>query len=741
MMKLKRYAKPFTAIMLMALVMLFGQALIELNLPNYMSKIVNIGLQQGGIDSAVPEVISTEGLSLLSTFMTEQDRQLVEQSYDKISAGNVKDEKLAKKYPNLKTVDAAVLNTSDKAQMALLEDIFGRSMYSFMSLAQQMAEQNENATVADGNSKSIDITKVYPMASMMQMLPQEQLQRVITEAQGKEADTLKQTAVVLVKAFYTELGADTAHIQTMSILKTGGIMLLLSLLGVIFAASVGFFASRAGAGIAHDLRADVFKKVTGFTNTEFDKFSTASLITRTTNDITQIQQFVTMGLRMMCFAPVMGIGGLYMAIKKSPNMSWILGLAVALVLILIITMFKIAMPRFKIMQNLIDKLNLVTRENLSGMMVIRAFSTQKHEEKRFDKANVDLTQNSLFVNRAMATMMPCMMFIMNGIMLLIVWAGAHQIEQSTMQVGDMMAFMQYAMEVIMSFLFISMMFIMIPRASVSAERIYEVLSTQDSIEDPVAPQEIANTDGTVCFNDVSFKYAGADEDVLQHISFTAKPGQTTAFIGSTGSGKSTLINLIPRFYDATAGNITVGGVDVRNMTQHDLRSKIGYVPQKGVLFSGDIDSNLRYGAEDANQEQIRKAAEVAQALSFIEEKPEGFETEISQGGTNVSGGQRQRLSIARALAKNAPVYIFDDSFSALDFKTDATLRRALKKYTENATVLIVAQRISTIMNAEQIIVLSEGKIVGMGTHKQLLQSCQNYREIAQSQLSKEELEA
>ena len=517
-------------------------------------------------------------------------------------------------------------------------------------------------------------------------------------------------------------------------------MLLMALLLAVCAISVGFCGSRMGAGIARDLRRDIFAKVTSFTNNEYDKFGTASLITRSTNDVTQVQGLVTMGLRIMCYAPIIGIGGTIMALSKSVSMAWVIALAVVLILGLICTISAIAMPRFKIMQQLVDKLNLVSRENLSGMMVIRAFATQDFEEKRFDKANKDLADNNLFVFRAMATMMPVMMLVMNGVSLLIVWVGGHQIADSAMQVGDMMAFIQYTMQIIMSFLMISMMFVMVPRASVSAGRIADVLASESSVQDAPQPRHLPEkVKGLVQFNDVSFHYEGADENVLEHVTFTARPGETTAFIGSTGSGKSTLINLIPRFYDVSAGSVTVDGVDVRGIPQHELRDAIGYVPQKGVLFSGDISSNLRYGGEDADADVLRRAAEVAQATEFIDELPDGFETAISQGGTNVSGGQRQRLSIARALVKKAPVYIFDDTFSALDFKTDAKLRKALKGYTEGATVLIVAQRVSTIMHAEQIVVLDEGRVMGIGTHRELLASCKTYREIAESQLSKEEL--
>ena len=629
----------------------------------------------------------------------------------------------------------------DDSTQAQLDSAFSRASYALMTVVKDLAEQSgQDIAAGDTDSKAMDMSKLGELVPMLAMLPQGMVDDAIAAAAATPESMLSQTAAVFTKGFYMQLGADTDAMQTSYIFRTGGKMLLMALLLAVCAISVGFCGSRMGAGIARDLRRDIFAKVTSFTNNEYDKFGTASLITRSTNDVTQVQGLVTMGLRIMCYAPIIGIGGTIMALSKSVSMAWVIALAVVLILGLICTISAIAMPRFKIMQQLVDKLNLVSRENLSGMMVIRAFATQDFEEKRFDKANKDLADNNLFVFRAMATMMPVMMLVMNGVSLLIVWVGGHQIADSAMQVGDMMAFIQYTMQIIMSFLMISMMFVMVPRASVSAGRIADVLASESSVQDAPQPRHLPEkVKGLVQFNDVSFHYEGADENVLEHVTFTARPGETTAFIGSTGSGKSTLINLIPRFYDVSAGSVTVDGVDVRDIPQHELRDAIGYVPQKGVLFSGDISSNLRYGGEDADADVLRRAAEVAQATEFIDELPDGFETAISQGGTNVSGGQRQRLSIARALVKKAPVYIFDDTFSALDFKTDAKLRKALKGYTEGATVLIVAQRVSTIMHAEQIVVLDEGRVMGIGTHRELLASCKTYREIAESQLSKEEL--
>ena len=681
----------------------------------------------------------------MSAFMSEEDRALAQSQYVLAEQANMTaDEwdRFVTDWPKVSDTDVyrQIPNLDDSTQ-AQLDSAFSRASYALMTVVKDLAEQSgQDIAAGDTDSKAMDMSKLGELVPMLAMLPQGMVDDAIAAAAATPESMLSQTAAVFTKGFYMQLGADTDAMQTSYIFRTGGKMLLMALLLAVCAISVGFCGSRMGAGIARDLRRDIFAKVTSFTNNEYDKFGTASLITRSTNDVTQVQGLVTMGLRIMCYAPIIGIGGTIMALSKSVSMAWVIALAVVLILGLICTISAIAMPRFKIMQQLVDKLNLVSRENLSGMMVIRAFATQDFEEKRFDKANKDLADNNLFVFRAMATMMPVMMLVMNGVSLLIVWVGGHQIADSAMQVGDMMAFIQYTMQIIMSFLMISMMFVMVPRASVSAGRIADVLASESSVQDAPQPRHLPEkVKGLVQFNDVSFHYEGADENVLEHVTFTARPGETTAFIGSTGSGKSTLINLIPRFYDVSAGSVTVDGVDVRDIPQHELRDAIGYVPQKGVLFSGDISSNLRYGGEDADADVLRRAAEVAQATEFIDELPDGFETAISQGGTNVSGGQRQRLSIARALVKKAPVYIFDDTFSALDFKTDAKLRKALKGYTEGATVLIVAQRVSTIMHAEQIVVLDEGRVMGIGTHRELLASCKTYREIAESQLSKEEL--
>lgn len=551
---------------------------------------------------------------------------------------------------------------------------------------------------------------------------------------------IEQAAVSYVKGAYTDLGIDMDGLQFRYLFATGAKMIGLAFLGMAASVLVGFLASRVGAAAGRDLRGRVFKKVVGYSSNEFDHFSTASLITRSTNDIQQVQFIIVMLLRIVLYAPILAIGGVVQVFQTNVSMSWIIGLAVVLIALVVLLLFAVAMPKFKSLQKLVDRVNLVMREILTGLPVIRAFSTEKHEEERFDKANMNLMKTNLFVNRAMTFMMPIMMLIMNGISVLIIWSGAHGINDGQMQVGDMMAFIQYTMQIIMGFLMICMLSVMLPRAAVAADRVEEVLSSETMIHDPKQPQSFEkNEKGVLTFDHVSFRYPGADENVLEEITFTAKPGETTAIIGSTGSGKSTLVNLIPRFYDVTEGSIRLDGVDIREVTQHDLREKLGYVPQKGLLFSGDIASNIMFGNPEGSEQEMKEAAQIAQATEFIEAKPHKYESPISQGGSNVSGGQKQRLSIARAIARHPEVFIFDDSFSALDFKTDAALRRALKQQTKESTVLIVAQRISTILNAEQIIVLDDGKIAGMGTHKELLRNCEVYKQIAASQLSEKEL--
>ena len=736
MLKLKRYLKPYLGLLLVGVALLFGQAMLELTLPNYMSDIVNVGLQQGGITQAAPEVIDSDAMAMMQMFMSDEDKALVDAAYQPLSERADADQ-LKETYPNAGGEDLALAVDPE----AGANDAFNRAAYALVNMMEELAPADSSAETEEQASGTLDAGAMAQLTAMLQSgALDEQLNEAIATAAVTPESMLEQTGVVLTKSFYTQLGADTDAIQTSYILKVGLRMAGLAILLTVCAISAGFCMARLGAGVGRDLRRDVFRKVSYFNNNEMDQFSGASLITRSTNDITQVQNFLSIGLRMMCFAPIMGIGGLIMGLSKCLNLAWVLALALIVMLGLILTLFAVAMPRFKKMQTLIDRLNLVSREELSGLMGVRAFSSQPFMQNRCEKANKDLTGNTLFVNRAMATMMPFMMLVMNGLSLLIVWFGGKQIAASNLQVGDMMAFIQYAMQVIMSFLFISMMFIMVPRASVSAERINEVLTCESTVADPDQPTEMNHpVKGVVEFKDVSFRYEGADANVLEHVSFTARPGETVAFIGATGSGKSTLVNLIPRFYDATEGSITVDGVDVRQLRQKDLREAIGYVPQKGLLFSGTVATNLRYGRADAPDELLKESADIAQATEFIQTLENGMDTAISQGGTNVSGGQRQRLSIARALVKQAPIYIFDDTFSALDFKTDAKLRAALKGYTKQSTVFIVAQRVSTIMHADQILVLDEGRVVGKGTHEELLKNCETYREIAESQLSKEEL--
>lgn len=740
MFKLTKYLKPFIGLIVAAIVLLFVQAMADLALPDYMSNIVNKGIQQGGIDNAIPKAVRQSQMNKLTLFMNDEEKNEVLNDYTFIDKSNESYDKYVKEYPTIEKEPIFVLKEIKDSEIDKINPIMGKAFLAVSGVEKMKSEAKDGVIDFNGNK----IPANTDLFQILGKLPQEQRAK-ITEDMNKQFTALGDKMVIQgaaqpIKNEYIALGVDTDKMQSKYIMNTGMLMLLISLISALCIVGVGFLASRTGAGLARNLRKKVFTNVENFSNTELDKFSTASLITRTTNDITQVQTVVVMMIRMIFYAPIMGFGGVIRAINKSTSMSWIIALAVILLLGLISVVFAIALPKFKVIQKLVDRLNLVTRESLSGMMVIRAFNTEKFEENRFDKANKDLTNTNLFVNRIMVVLFPAMMLIMNGVTLLIVWVGAHQIADSSMQVGDMMAFMQYAMQIIFAFLMMSFMFIMIPRASVAAQRITEVLETEPSIKDPVEPKNFKeDLDGVVEFKNVSFKYPGAAENMLKNISFKALPGQTTAFIGSTGSGKTTLINLIPRFYDVTEGQVLVNGVDVREVTQHKLRDEIGYIPQKGSLFSGTIKSNLMYANENATAEDLEEASDIAQATEFIQEKPEGMDSDISQGGANVSGGQKQRLSIARALVKKAQVYIFDDSFSALDFKTDAKLRKALKEKTGDSTVLIVAQRISTIKNAEQIVVLDEGKVVGIGTHKELMESCETYQEIALSQLSKEEL--
>lgn len=740
MKKVLKYLKPYTLLVLAAILFVFIQAMSELTLPDYMSKIVNVGIQQSGIENAVPEAIRSSTMEKVLLFVPQNKKDDILSMYELVTKDSHNYSKYLKKYPILSKEDVYVLKTKEKDKIDKVNVDLGRAILAVAGIEKMMSSAKGKSFNFNGRQ----IPAGVDLFAILKQLPQQQVMQIQQEINKKFASLgdsmIVQAAASAIKNEYKKIGIDIGKIQTSYIIKMGLLMLLLTLISAISTVLVAFFAAKSAAGVARDMRKDVFSTVESFSIEEFDKFSTASLITRTTNDIMQIQMLLVISIRMIFFAPVMGIGGVLKALSKSHSMSWIIALAVIVLLGLIMILYAIAMPKFMIMQKLIDKLNLVARENLSGIMVVRAFNAQKFEEERFDEANKDLTKVGLFVNRAMAVLFPSMMFIMNGVTLLIVWVGAHYIQNSSMQVGDMLAFMQYSIQIIFAFLMLSMLFILVPRAAVSAKRIEEVLSTQPSIKNPAKPEEFKeDMKGMVEFKNVSFKYPGAEEYVLHNINFKILPGQTVGIIGRTGSGKSTLVNLIMRFYDATEGEVLVNGVDVKNVRVEDLRAKIGYVPQKSWLFSGTIRSNLKIGNDFATDEDLRQAAEIAQALEFIEEKPQKFDTEIAQGGSNVSGGQKQRLSIARALVKNPDIYIFDESFSALDFRTELKLRRALKEKLKDKTVIIVSQRIATLLHADQIIVLEDGKVVGIGKHEELLKSCETYREIALSQLPEEEL--
>jgi len=730
--------------------LLIVQAVCDLSLPDYTSNIVNVGIQQGGVENVTPEVIRKSELEKLELFINEEDQIEINSNYtllDKDSLSNDEYNKYVKEYSALENeaIYKLTAKKKDKETIEKLNGIFAKPMLVVQGFESDSEESKAmKAAIIAQFPPNMGIDENTDILEVMSQLPQEQLDAMMKDIdknfENLPNTMIDQAAISYVKNEYNSIGMNIDKMQTNYLLYTGGLMVLIALLSMVATVAVGFIGARVAASLGRNLRSKVFSKVIGFSNTELDKFSTASLITRSTNDIQQIQTLMVMLLRVVFYAPILGIGGIIKVLNTDTSMAWIIVVAVVAISAVVIVLFTVVMPRFKRVQKLVDRVNLVTREILTGMMVIRAFSTERHEEKRFDKANSDLTKNNLFVNRTMALMMPTMMLIMNAITILVVWNGSQSINAGTMQVGDMMAFIQYTMQIIMAFLMISMVSVMLPRAAVSAGRIDEVLSTEYVVNDPEEPVKFVETKkGNLKFNNVSFKYPNAEENVLSNITFTARPGETTAFIGSTGSGKSTLINLIPRFYDVTEGEILLDGVDISKVSQHKLREKIGYVPQKGVLFSGTIESNLKYAGDNITDENMIKAAEISQATDFITATKDSYNTEISQGGTNVSGGQKQRISIARAIAKNPDVYIFDDSFSALDFKTDAALRKALKKETLESTVLIVAQRISTILHAEQIIVLDEGRIAGIGTHKELMKTCDVYKQIALSQLSKEEL--
>ena len=806
--KLLKFLKPYAGAVVAIVCILVVQAYCDLSLPTYTSDIVNVGIQQGGIDETVPDTISKKDLNHLLLLVKSDQQDTVKNAYTKseknydykgtvmelkssvkedekkmgelseilakpmllasgFDSGSDMTEKIEnqlrtqmKKQVETKQAEAkAQMEEAQKEAQAKIQEQFAGALAAAQTpeaqaqvqaqmqaakqqAAAQMQEAQKQAAAQMSEIPDFDKMDIYEMLDFMGADGRDQLVKQMNKQLNKMQDSIiEQASSVYIKNAYDHVGVDTDKIETNYILNTGGKMLALAFLGMAASILVGLLASRVGAGVGRGLRENVFRKVVGFSNAEFDKFSTASLITRSTNDIQQIQLLIVMILRMVLYAPIMAIGGIWKVFHTNVSMSWIIGVAVAVIVVIVAFLFFVVMPKFKLIQTQVDNLNLVSREILTGLSVIRAFGTQKHEEERFDDANKALTKTNLFVNRAMTFMMPLMMFVMNSITVLIVWVGGHSINDGAMQVGDMMAFIQYTMQIIMAFLMICMISVMLPRAAVSASRVDEVLTSETMIHDPQMPKKIPEAGkGKVVFDHVCFRYPGAEEDVLHDISFTAEPGKTTAFIGSTGCGKSTLVNLIPRFYDVTGGKITIDGEDIKDITQHELREKLGYVPQKAVLFSGDIASNIMYGNPDGSHEEMVEAASIAQATEFIEQKKKKYESPISQGGANVSGGQKQRLSIARAIAKHPDVYIFDDSFSALDYKTDATLRAQLKDKTADSTVMIVAQRISTILHADQIIVLEDGQIVGKGTHKELLKNCDAYYQIASSQLSEKELE-
>ena len=734
--KLFKFLKPYAAAVAAIICILVVQAYCDLSLPTYTSDIVNVGIQQGGIDEALPDTISKKDLNHLLLLVPSDRQKIVKNAYT---------ESVEKYDYNGTVMELKASVKEDKKKVDRLSEILGKPMLmaaGFDSGSEMTQKIEEQMRTQMSGIPNVDKMDIYDMLEFMGAEGRNALIGQMDQQMDSMQDSMiAQAAAGYIKDAYTHIGIDTDQIETTYILHTGAKMLALAFLGMAASILVGLLASRVGAGVGRRLRENVFRKVVGFSNAEFDKFSTASLITRSTNDIQQIQLLLVMILRMVLYAPIMAIGGIWKVFHTNVDMSWIIGLAVAVIIVIVGFLFLVVMPKFKLIQNQVDKLNLVSREILTGLSVIRAFGTQKYEEERFDDANKALTKTNLFVNRAMTFMMPLMMFVMNSIAVLIVWVGGHSINDGAMQVGDMMAFIQYTMQIIMAFLMICMISVMLPRAAVSAGRVDEVLTSETMIHDPKNPSHIPEEGkGKIVFDHVSFRYPGAEEDVLHDISFTAEPGKTTAFIGSTGCGKSTLVNLIPRFYDVTDGKITIDGKDIRNVSQHELREKLGYVPQKAVLFSGDIASNILYGNPDGSEAEMTEAATIAQATEFIEQKKKKYKSTISQGGSNVSGGQKQRLSIARAIAKHPDIYIFDDSFSALDYKTDATLRAKLKEKTSESTVMIVAQRISTILHADQIIVLDDGQIVGKGTHKELLKSCEAYYQIASSQLSENELE-
>ena len=751
MLKVLKNLKNTWVSVVIIILLLIVQAICDLRLPDYTSRIVNIGIQQGGIEHSSPEVIRKSAMDDVLLF-TEDDEKIL-QNYTLISKDNLDEkdyEKYVKDYPELENQELYIQNKLNNDEQEELNNIMSKPLMVIYNLNSTESSEQIKGQILENvpeNMKAqlqdMTVLEIIKMMSENGSISSdvEGLQEIRNQIDEMPDSIVEQAAIEAIKQEYQSVGINLDDYQNRFIIISGLQMLGISLIIMTAAISIMLLSSRVAAKLAQTLREKIFKKVLSFSTSEFKQFSTASLITRSTNDVQQIQMLLTMLFRVVIYAPIIGIGGFFMVLANSNmSMAWIIGIALFAVVLVMGTLFVIAMPKFKKLQQLIDKLNLVSREILTGLPVIRAFNKEKDEEARFDKANKDLMKTNVFVNRAMSLMMPTLMFIMNSISLLIVWVGANNIDAGTMQVGDMMAFIQYTMQIIMAFLMIAMVSIMLPRASVSAKRINEVLETENSIKDPKEPKEFDKSKkGLVEFKDVSFCYPDAEENMLTHINFTAEPGKTTAIIGSTGSGKSTIVNLIPRFYDVTEGELLIDGVNVKDVTQKDLRNIIGFVPQKGMLFSGTIESNIKYSNEEMSDKQMEQAAEIAQATEFIEVKEKKYKSEIAQGGSNVSGGQKQRLSIARAIAKDPEIFVFDDSFSALDYKTDATLREALKEKTENKTVIIVAQRINTILNADQIIVLNDGKIVGKGNHNELMKNCEEYRQIALSQLSEEEL--
>ena len=741
MVKILKYLKSSWISIVVIIALLIGQAMCDLSLPDYTSNIVNVGIQQGGIEETAPKVIRASSMDKLLLLMDEKDADTIQNSYTYISKDHAKEEEI-EDYPALEKEDVYELKDLSKEELDSMESLMSKPMMMLSMLSdEKVANQIVDDIVANTTMEFATRPDLFTLLEQMpEDIKKEMLAKSEKQVKGMPDSVVDQAAVAYVREEYKAVGLNTDSIQTNYIFITGLKMLGLALTSMTATILVGLLGARLAARLGRTLRKNVFTKVMDFSKTEMKEFSTASLITRTTNDVQQVQMVMVMLLRVCFYAPIIGIGGVIKSMDTNSSMAWIIAVAVMAVLSIVIVLFALAMPKFKVFQKFVDRLNLVTREILSGLPVIRAFATEKVEEERFDDANLRLSKLALFIDRTMGLMMPLMMLTMNTIVIVILWKGSYAIDDGLMQVGDIMAYIQYTMQIIMAFLMISVVSIILPRASVSAKRITEVLDTDIAIKDPEEEgKERASEKGVVEFKDVSFHYPDAEENVIEHISFKAMPGKTTAFIGSTGSGKTTVINLIPRFYDVTEGSITVDGVDVRKMKTKKLRDKIGFVPQKGVLFTGTVRSNIKYSDPTMSDERMVKAAEIAQATEFIEALPNQYDYEIAQGGTNVSGGQKQRLSIARAIAKDPEIYIFDDSFSALDFKTDAILRSELKKVTKNSTVLIVAQRISTILHADQIVVLNEGKIAGIGTHKQLMKNCDVYKEIALSQLSEEEL--